>query len=398
MSTLYSQQSQAAGRHIMPDLVRAFALIGICLVNVGFIAHNVTTSYAEVGLNTPADTAAYFTVTSFFFLKSYTLFSFMFGAGLAYQIQSAQRSGLPAAPRHFRRMFGLLILGVAHVYFAFIGDILIVYAVLGTLLFAFKGVSAKALWTIAIVLYSIGAVLALLAGGLVALIGSVDPSMAIELDSELTAMIAADREGYSAAQFFTTATHRIQHYVSDILIAGLIQGGFAFALFLAGLASVKQGFISDPSHPIWGKALRWGLILGVPLSLISGYFVIGGNGAFVDLTLAMVFSFIAAPFMTMGYLGLIAKWAARPISPVKTFIARGGTASLSSYLLQSLILSFIFCGYGLGYYEKIGAAGTIAIALATALFTIGFSSLWRKYFALGPFEYILRRWTYLGQR
>ena len=95
-------------------------------------------------------------------------------------------------------------------------------------------------------------------------------------------------------------------------------------------------------------------------------------------------------------MGWLAKWAAGPESKLKTFIARGGTATLTAYLMQSIILSLIFCGYGLGLYGKIGAAGCIAIALLTGIFTLIFASLWRAKFARGPFEYLLRRFTYWG--
>ncbi|MEO1642844.1 MAG: DUF418 domain-containing protein, partial [Pseudomonadota bacterium] len=97
-------------------------------------------------------------------------------------------------------------------------------------------------------------------------------------------------------------------------------------------------------------------------------------------------------------LGLIAKWAETPGGAVKTFLARGGTASLTAYLMQGLILSLIFNAYGLGQFEQIGAAGCTAIAFGVALFTIAFSSLWRTVFKRGPMESILRSWTYLGAR
>jgi len=79
-------------------------------------------------------------------------------------------------------------------------------------------------------------------------------------------------------------------------------------------------------------------------------------------------------------------------------MARGGTASLTAYLMQGLLLSLLFNNYGFGLYRSIGAAGCIAIALIVGIFTISFSSLWRKKFARGPMEYLLRRWTYLNEK
>jgi uncharacterized protein len=112
----------------------------------------------------------------------------------------------------------------------------------------------------------------------------------------------------------------------------------------------------------------------------------------------MTLIMLGAPFSTAGYLGLIAKWAQTPGGTFKTFLARGGTASLTAYLLQGLLLSLIFNAYGLGLFEQYGAATCIAIALAVALFSISFTSLWRTKFKRGPLEEVLRRWTYLGER
>ena len=80
----YLQETKNAGRHIFPDLARAWALIGIALVNVGLFAWpGMKGGYAAGGLETGVDQAAFFGVNALFTMKSYTLFSFMFGVGFA---------------------------------------------------------------------------------------------------------------------------------------------------------------------------------------------------------------------------------------------------------------------------------------------------------------------------
>ena len=80
---------------------------------------------------------------------------------------------------------------------------------------------------------------------------------------------------------------------------------------------------------------------------------------------------------------------------LKTFLSRGGTASLTAYLMQGLILSLIFNAYGLGWFGKLDAIYCILIAFAAALLSLTFTSLWRQKFARGPLEYGLRKLTYL---
>ena len=107
---------------------------------------------------------------------------------------------------------------------------------------------------------------------------------------------------------------------------------------------------------------------------------------------------LGSPFATAGYLGILAKWALAPDGPIKTFLARGGTASLTAYLLQNMVFGLIFYGYALGLYATLGAASVIGIAILVALFSIAFTSLWRTIFKRGPLEYVLRGFTYLGAR
>jgi uncharacterized membrane protein YeiB len=64
-------------------------------------------------------------------LKTYGLFSFMFGVGLGFLMRSAARRGLPFGRIYLNRMTGLAILGIAHGCLFFPGDILTIYAVTG---------------------------------------------------------------------------------------------------------------------------------------------------------------------------------------------------------------------------------------------------------------------------
>ena len=137
--------SATTDRILLPDLVRAFALFGIALVNVAYFAYPADITYHAGGLVTSTDQIAHFTVNTLFLLKSYTLFSFMFGVGLAYQMLSAQRRGASFASEYFRRMVGLVLLGILHVSFGFLGDILIFYGVLGCFLYFFRETKPKTL-------------------------------------------------------------------------------------------------------------------------------------------------------------------------------------------------------------------------------------------------------------
>ena len=78
-------------------------------------------------------------------------------------------------------------------------------------------------------------------------------------------------------------------------------------------------------------------------------------------------------------------------------LAAGGS-SLSVYLGQSIILSTIFSGYGLGLWGAVDRPTATAIALVVTAGLIAALSIWRTRLPLGPFEWLLRRITYAGSR
>jgi len=199
--------------------------------------------------------------------------------------------------------------------------------------------------------------------------------------------------------FWSVAAFRLKLWA--IIYPGIIflQGLGTLAFFIFGLIAVKSGAISDPTHTVWRRARRWPLIIGLPLSAFGAWLAVQAtSGVSGEYMLASAVIFIAAPLSTFGYLGLIAKWASSKGGALRTFMARGGTATLTAYLLQSVILSVLFCGYGFGLYQTLGAAHAIAIAALTGIATLTFTSLWRLKFSRGPMEVLLRRWTYLGDR
>ena len=395
----YHTQTEAMGREIFPDLVRSFAILGIVVVNVAFFAWPGEAGYSDGGITGAADQAAYFGVNAIALMKSYSLFSMMFGVGLAYQMASAKRRGADFAPRYFRRMAGLLVLGLAHVFFAFTGDILIIYAVFGCFLYLFRFTHSDKLRRIGTgFIVAQVVVMALFALATFALMLA-PPDIVAEIDAEMSAMTPETYAAYRQESFLAVGLHRLSEYGEYVGFILPIQGLAVFGYFLWGLAAAKSRAIADPTRPGWARARRVALPLGLGISAFGAALMVQADTLFSwQSGVGNFLIALGAPLSTLGYLGLIAKWAECPPSALKTFMARGGTSTLTAYLLQSLILSWIFSGYGLGLYGTLGAAPCIAIALATGLLTLIVTSLIRTRFQRGPFEWLLRKWTYLGAR
>lgn len=390
---------QDSGRELFPDLARACALCGIALVNVTLFAYPGVTGYPAEALATPWDQAAWFLVAALFLYKSYTLFSFMFGVGFAQQQSAAQRSDAGFGARYARRMLGLLLLGVANIALLFYGDILVIYAFFGTLLYLFRNASVERLIRWGRGLYVLQVVIAFsFALAMWSWATFAPEDMATEA-AALQQDAAPSYAAFTSGDFMQVAAFRLASWQQDIVYAISLQGFGVIAFFLLGLAAARAGLLRDAGAPFWQRSRRLYLPLGIAANLVGGWLLVNAESV-LDPREMFGLAIIAAasPWSTAGYLGLIAAWVEAPDSSLRRFMARAGSASLTGYLLQGLLMSLLFCGYGLGLYGRIGAAGCVLLAAVAALASLAFCSWWRERQARGPVEALLRAWTYLGPR
>lgn len=105
---------------------------------------------------------------------------------------------------------------------------------------------------------------------------------------------------------------------------------------------------------------------------------------------------ICVPALSFGYICFVilacqdARWRAR----LHPFAAVGRTP-LTNYLLQSVIGTLIFYGYGLGFF---GAGPAVLLPLTLLIFAAEMvsSSWWLARYRFGPVEWLWRRLTYKG--
>lgn len=99
--------------------------------------------------------------------------------------------------------------------------------------------------------------------------------------------------------------------------------------------------------------------------------------------------------MATGYASLV-MWLLR----VKLFnwvwkgLAATGQMAFTNYLLQTIICTFFFYGYGLGYFGRLKQWELYFIVTEIALVQVVFSVLWLRYYSMGPFEWLLRCLVY----
>ncbi|MFI6641908.1 DUF418 domain-containing protein [Streptomyces sp. NPDC050504] len=368
------------------DALRGFALGGILLVNV-------LTMSGPAGLvggrpEGGADTAALWLVTCLAQSKFYLLFSFLFGYSFTLQSAAAARAGARVAPRTLRRLLGLLVLGVLHAVFLYIGDILTSYALLGPILLAARRAApGKALRAALWVWGALGALM-LLVGAFGYLDGEPDGAS----EAEAARYTAAYRGGFGDVVGANLDTLPLA------AAAALFMAGFVVAAFLAGLAAGKRGWITAVGRPALRRTALAGLCVGLPFAVFSAAGTVGPLPGRWEL-LAGAVGIVAAPALTAAYACGLLLWLRSPRGErAGAVLASAGRLALTHYLTQSLVMALVFTGYGLGLYGKLGVAVPVGLALLLYAGQLAVSGGFLARFRTGPVERLLRGLTHLGER
>ena len=122
------------------DILRGFALIGVLFMNMNaYSGHEFTLAQIPGGVNR----IVVFLLQFFLQAKFYSLFSFLFGWGMATQFARAVNRGSKFIPYYLRRNLLLLLIGFIHAILIWSGDILVIYAALSFLLLLFRKCKPK---------------------------------------------------------------------------------------------------------------------------------------------------------------------------------------------------------------------------------------------------------------
>ena len=165
-------------------------------------------------------------------------------------MKSAQQQGAKFAARYWRRIIGLLALGLSHIALIFQGGILVMYAILGSLLFLFRKSTVKTLKGWAIAVYSLQFIIVSLAALAMTMGEKFAPEeMAKEME-KMEASIVESRAVFEEGNFAESVALRFAEWSEVITFGMIVQGFGAFAFFLFGLAAIRADIISNPSAPI----------------------------------------------------------------------------------------------------------------------------------------------------
>jgi uncharacterized protein len=390
------------------DVIRGFALLGILSVNMALFSHPVQTIFLPVAPDAPfLERASVFLVRFLAEGKFYALFSALFGLGFYLLIDRLSAKGLATGRIYLRRLLALLGFGVAHALLLWVGDILVVYALCGLVLWLFRRARPRTLLIWAAVFIVLPLMFYAASTGLIAVARSAGPQSAAAVEAALNSTVegaARDAQAatlaYRQPSYMAVTAQRWRDWSGFLATANLTLIPNVLAMFLVGLYFGKRKLIANAAAnlPLFRRLLVIGLAIGLPLNFPFALYTLDQSRAILNpqTLLAMVGQGLGAPFLTLAYVSAVILLAHAPATArFMAFLAPVGRMALTNYLLQSLICSTIFYGYGLGLFGQIGTAAGLVLAVVIYALQIPLSNWWLSHFRFGPAEWLWRTLTYL---
>ncbi len=386
------------------DVLRGVAVLGILIVNIWSFAW-VTAAYSNPSIAPGGglggtDFRIWAAVKVFADTKFISIFSMLFGAGIAMMSERMDRRGVSGGRLHYRRQFWLLAIGLLHAYGIWHGDILVPYALCGFLLYGFRDwAPRRLLWlggcAVAVVVLMMGladwSIPYWPAGERADVAARWAPSAA-EIGAEIEAMRGGWAEQMPVRAYYA-------FLVETVAFAGYLLWR-AGGLMLVGMALYKLGVLSGrrPAS-FYRRLVAWGLGLGLPLAAAGVWYNVAAGFAWEASKLGgSLFNYVGSVGVFLGYTGLVMLVVrSERLARARVRLAAVGRMALTNYIAQSLICTLVFYGHGLGLFARLGGAACLGIVAAIWALQLAWSPWWLARFRFGPLEWLWRTLSY-GRR
>ncbi|MCF6130055.1 DUF418 domain-containing protein [Flavobacterium sp. AS60] len=393
-------------RELFMDALRGFAILGIFVANLNFLSlYQGSDKAVSPWLLPGSDDVMSFFHHLFIEGKFYSIFSLLFGWGIALQIKRGLDKGADALPTVKRRLLFMLLLGAMHLLI-WIGDIVFFYALLGFLLLPFRKFSNKTLLITAAILILSPILLYWLKMTFPVL--NYPAELMNQTGTELREKLIGINDEASRNDFLQHAGW-FDHLKRNI--CGIFyRYGYLFfvsripkvlGMFLIGYVIGRSDFyknlVQNKKIVYWTIGL--GLLIGLPANYQLAQYMSASGDDYFDLKINGWYETIAyalgvAP-LALAYVGmLMLSFQTTVGNKILLLISPVGKMAFSNYLMHSLIGNFVFLGAGLGYMGQVGPVYLTFFAIVVFVFQIILSTIWLKYFQYGPIEWVWRSLTY----
>ncbi len=384
------------------DVLRGVALLGILPMNLltGFAL--VSAAYFNPAVDGGFDglnRAVWLGAHIFFDMKMMAIFSMLFGAGLVVMTERADAAGTPLAGRYYRRLGWLALIGGVHAYLLWFGDILLMYALCGMLLYPLRRLRARWLIVLGALALPVAMLFARASGAFfeharaempevwAGMLRSFAPTAADVAEEtarrgEPSLALLAWNAGTAAAMHLIMFPTWGLWRITGMMLIGMglmkvgVFGAARSARFYLLMGAIGYG-IGVPL--VWVGALRTEASGFDPVYIFrSGW----SYNYFGSVGVALGHTAVVMLLCRAGRLGAIGRG-----------LAAVGRTALSNYLLQTVICLTHFSGLGLfGRLDRVQLMGVTAAIWAVQ---IAASVAWlRAGMVYGPVEWAWRSLTY----
>lgn len=381
------QPTELKERIIALDVMRGFALLGIFVVNMLFFHSPYIYINPYTWFHIPGDFEVFKWIDIFVQGSVYPLFSMLFGYGLAMQFMKTQEKGASFTKLAVRRLLVLLVIGCIHAFLIWSGDILITYALAGLVLILM--IRLKPVW-----LLLISAILFIVPmgflNGLVYLMAKIDPNSVVIYTAiqKIEDSIIAYSQGSWMDVFWQRLDDWLYMTQNGAIILSILFMIVPFLLVGAAAAKLKLIERARDLKVFWIITIIITFVAGTAIKWLP--FLTEANA-----WTASVQDTFGGPLQAIAYGGIIALICTIPfMQKLLSPIAKAGRMSMTIYLMQSIIATTIFYGYGFGLYGKIDVTTGTWMAIGIYVLQIIFAEVWFMKFKQGPVESLWRKLTY----
>ncbi len=376
------------------DTLRGVAVLGILMMNIqAFAMHANAYQYPLAHMDfTGANQTVWWIAFTFFEVKFITIFSTLFGAGIALMLGDDRSQG---TRQHYPRMLWLLAFGLVHAYIFWFGDILVAYALVGMVAVLLRGLPVAKLLFWGLFAIAINGLIFIGIFSTFNLIpGEIDP---VAMGMAPSAEDLQDTVALYQAGFIDRLPYNAGFAALGQVMGLIFFGARTFGLMLIGMALFKSGFLTARwSMPIYLLCAAIGLGVGLPIAGWAGNAAIADNFDLAHMWKHQGANYVASLFVSFGYASVVMLLS--KISAFKLILypfTAAGRMAFTNYLSQTLIMTYLFVGPpGLGWFGTLERVEQAQLVVTVWVGQLIFSVLWLSLFRFGPFEWLWRSLTY----
>lgn len=361
------------------DGLRGFSLLGILLANLLIFQYGM---FGKEYINSSSllDEGALKFVKIAVEGSAMPIFTVVFGYSLIKLVESIRKKGRKSRWSIIRRSIGLIALGLLHATYLWEGDILLFYGGIMLLLIPFINRKPKTLFIWAFVLFAVTTAVGY---------GQVE-----ETEKEQQEMMQYVEK--SNVIMANGSYDEIYDFRNNVMPPGFEDPIFIIILlFLAPLMYAPMflfgmGLAKIRAFEDMDKERKWYVIGSslIPIGLVCKAL------SLVENNWSSIFLLGGSIVLSIGYISIFALiYRTKLFTRIRSIFENVGKLSLSNYILQTIICTFVFYGYGLGFYGQLGVAMSVLLGLVVYSLQCFASTLYLKKFKRGPLEVILRMWT-----